>query len=293
MINSRRLYIFAAVCESGSIAAASMILNMTQPAISMQISQLEDEMGIKLFDRSRRPMRLTQTGRNLAERAIPAITELDIIINELTTVTTKQEMYRLGAIPTVLTNLLPRALVNLRNKLPKLTVHVTSGLSGRLMRQVGQGELDGAIIHKPDTLGTEFNWTGISNQAILIHAPPDSTELSPAALFANHSYIRFYRKAWVSTIIEPRFEELGLQPRTIAEIESIDSIHVLVRYGLGISVLPVETSGDLVPHGIRLVNFGTPDLYRSIGLLTARDSRKHGLRQAIYTAFDDARKKPD
>ena len=285
MVNLQRIRTFVTVCECGSLASAANRLNLTQSAISIQISHLEQDLGVRLFDRSRRPIRLTHAGRRLATRTVNAITRLDADIAELSQTGSNLQHVRVGAIPTILSNLLPVALVRLRNEHPELTINVSSGLSGRLLKQVRQGDLDAAIIHEPARLGAEYSWSDISRQAILVVAPPITVETKPVELFSKHSYIRFHNRAWVAPMIEQRFSDLRIKPRTIAEIESIEAIFELVRVGVGASVLPVKETGGFVPKGVRLLEFGQPALYRKIGIVTRANSGASLLHQVMKDAF--------
>lgn len=88
MFNISQLRYFRLVAETGSFAAASERANITQPALSNAIRTLEDRIGLQLFDRSERPVRLTAVGRDLYQRTLPLLTEvrnLETQINHLAT----------------------------------------------------------------------------------------------------------------------------------------------------------------------------------------------------------------
>ena len=281
----RRFKTLVTICERGSFAAAAEALNMTQSAVSMQIAALEDSLGVTLFDRKRRPMQPTRQGRRIFDRARPMVMQYDRIIDEITEASTIRGTFSLGVIPTVLTNLMPAALVELRELKPELTVNVSSGLSGRLHRLVGTGELDGAVMHRPESIADEFHWSDITRQTVKIIAPPDSTGETPAEVFEVQPYIRFGRRAWVAPMIEQRFASLGVAPDTSAEIESIEAIQIMVGLGFGASVIPVGTAADQVVPGIRSVEFGSPPLIRTIGLLSRIDTRKKSERRIVADTF--------
>ena len=281
----RRFKTLVVVCERGSFAAAAEALNLTQSAVSMQISALEDALGVALFDRKRRPMRLTRQGRRLLERARPMVMQYDRIVDEITEASSVRGTFSLGAIPTVLTNLMPAALVELRVRKPELTINVSSGLSGRLHRLVGSGELDGAVMHRPDTLADGFHWSDITRQTVMIIAPPDSVGETPSEVFAEQPYIRFGRHAWVAPMIERRLADLQLTPEVSAEIESIEAIQIMVGLGFGASVIPVGSAPGQSLPGLRMVEFGSPQLFRTIGLLSRIDTRKKSERHIISGTF--------
>ncbi len=273
------------VCERGSFAAAAEALNLTQSAVSMQISALEESLGVKIFDRKRRPMNLTRQGRLILERARPMVIQYDRIVDEITEASAIRGTFRLGVIPTVLTNLMPAALVELRAQKPELTINVSSGLSGRLHRLVGAGELDGAVMHRPKDIAEEFHWSDIARQTVKIIVPPDSEGETPEEVFSSQPYIRFGRRAWVAPMIEQRFATLGIVPQVSAEIESIEAIQIMVGLGFGASVIPVGTAPNQVAPGIRVLEFSSPPLIRTIGLLSRIDTRKKSERRIVSDTF--------
>jgi DNA-binding transcriptional LysR family regulator len=256
------------------------------------VSALEQQLGVTLFDRKRRPPRLTPAGAIVLRRAKAIVAQYDDIFDALAEARPYRGSFRLGVIPTVLTNLLPAALMTLRDKEPGLTVNVSSRLSGELMRLVEHGGLDAALMHKPNEIAADFAWRDITQQRVVIVAPPSSGEETVAELFAAHPYIRFNRNAWVAPLIEERLGELGIAPDTRAEIQSIEAIHLMVGLGFGVSVLP--DIGDTGPSGrpLRILDFGAPPIHRTIGLLSRIDSPKRNARRFIGDVFAQLAARP-
>ncbi|MGD1876571.1 MAG: LysR family transcriptional regulator [Kiloniellaceae bacterium] len=274
-----------ATSEYGSFAAAAKALNLTQSAVSMQVAALEQTLGAKLFDRSHRPPRLTPAGEIALARARAILTQYDDIFDALSTARPYRGTFSLGAIPTSLTNLLPAALMALRDKEPGLTVKVTSELSGEMERMIERRELDAAVMHKPPEIADGFAWQDIARQRVVIVAPPDSVEEEAAEIFAVYPYIRFNRAAWVAPLIEARFESLGIVPNTSAEIQSIEAIHVMVGLGFGVSVLPDVSPDSFIHSPLRTLDFGTPPIHRTVGLLSRADMSKKNARRVIGEVF--------
>lgn len=281
-----------ATSEHGSFAAAAKALNLTQSAVSMQVAALEETLGAKLFDRKRRPPRLTPAGEVVLQRARTIAAQYDDIFDALAAARPYRGTFRLGAIPTVLTNLLPAALIALRDAEAGLTVNVTSGLSGELMRLVEHGEIDAALMHKPNRIDPDFTWRDVTRQRVVIVAPPDSIEETAEEAFAAQPYIRFNRTAWVAQLIEERLEALGIAPNTSAEIQSIEAIHTMVGLGFGISVLPDVSFNSFIGTPLRIIEFGSPTVYRTIGLLSRAGLAKKNARRIIGDAFSKVAHRP-
>ena len=288
----RQFRALQAIGEHRSFARAADALNLTQSAISMQVAALENALGTSLFDRKRRPPELTRTGKIALRHARAIVSHYDEMVDAITAVRAYRGEFRLGAIPTVLTNLLPDGLIALRASSPELVVSVASGLSGDLLEMTASGEVDASLMHRPRTIDPGLEWCEIARQQIVVIAPADSVETTPEAVFAKHPYIRFNRRAWVAPLIEGRLEELGIAPRTHTELQSIEAIYLMVGLGLGASILPDVGDGKHGSEGLRVLGFGEPPLYRSIGLLSRRDLTKKATRTAVAEAFVAAARPP-
>lgn len=287
-ISIRQFKALEAITEHGSFAAAADALNVTQSAVSMQVIALEQALGVTLFDRKRRPPRLTADGAIVLRRAKAIVAQYDDLFDSLAKARPYRGTFRLGAIPTVLTSLLPEALMALRDREPGLTINVSSGLSGELMHLVEQGELDAALMHKPSTSNPALTWRDVAQQRIIIVAPPDSTQESVHEVFRAHHYIRFNRAAWVAPLIEKRLGELGIEPDTRAEIQSIEAIHLMVGLGFGVSILPDVGANSPSGAALRILDFGAPPIHRTIGLLSRLDTSKQDARRLVGDVFAKA-----
>lgn len=277
-----------AASQYGSFSAAAEALHLTQSAVSMQVNALEQSLGTDLFDRSHRPLRLTESGQIVLSKAREILRHYDGIQDALAETQPYSGVFRLGAVPTTLTNILPRAVMLLTEREPRLTLNVISGLSGALAEQVRKGEIDAALISEPNNLHSELDWKAVTRQKIVIVAPPDSTEKSPQEVFHTHPYIRFNRGAWAAPLIESRLEEMGISMDTRAEIESIESICMMVAAGFGASIIPDTGMRVSFAPNVRVLEFGNPATFRTIGLLSRSDMQKENARTKIHSALTSA-----
>ncbi len=268
MSSIRQLRTLDAVYRHRSFAQAARALNLTQSTVSMQVAALEEAMGVTVFDRRHRPPKLTKAGEVVLKHARVIVAQFDEMKDAITDVRSYRGKLRLGVIPTALTNLLPAALFIMRQQHPSLVVNVLSELSGDLVDMVARREIDAALMHCPRDLAADFEWREVTRQRLVIVTPPGSTAIEPAEVFKKHPYIRFNRSAWVAGMIEARLEELGISPKAQAEIQSVEAIHLMVNLGFGASILPDVGGGD---DSLRLLDFGTPPLYRTVGILSRRD----------------------
>jgi DNA-binding transcriptional LysR family regulator len=292
MASIRQCRAVLAIADHGSFASAARALHLAPSAISMQVTSFEQSLGVALFDRTVRPPRLTDAGRIVVAHARKLVAENDAMLDDLAIAAKSTTALRIGVIPTVLTNILPAALMALREKRRSPTVTVTSALSGDLKFAVERGELDAALIHEPGDIREGYSWREVTRQEIVAIAPPDATETDIKALFARHSYIRFNRAAWVAPLIEARLAEMAIEPNVSAELQSIDAIRLLVGLGFGVSIIPA-TGASVAQAGaesspVRTVQFGDPPLFRRIGFFMQTSLAARQVARTLVAAFDEA-----
>lgn len=280
------------IIEHGSFSGGARALGIAPSVISMRVSAFEDALGTPLFDRSTRPPRLTEAGRVVAEHARRIVHEYDSMQDTLSRDVAHGAAMRLGVIPTVVTNILPTALIRLRDMRPAPKVTVTSALSGEMIWAVDRGDLDAALVHQPASVREGHVWLEVASQKVVVVAPAGSSETDPAALLKAHPYIRFNRAAAVAPLIEARLEAMGIEPEPTAELQSIDAIRLLVSLGFGVSIIPLADEGAAA-GGLRLVEFVEPPLYRRIGFYMRRSLSVRRHARVVVEAFRQAAGEPD
>ena len=137
---------------------ASKHLGISQPALSIQIKKLEEEMDLLIFDRSKKKVELTEKGRLFLDRAQLLINEarqlkkLAVRLNE----NLKGEL-RIGVIPTLAPYLLPLFINQLNEKYSHLKIHIKESLTEEIIQDIKSGELDGGIIATPISSKISYN----------------------------------------------------------------------------------------------------------------------------------------
>jgi LysR family hydrogen peroxide-inducible transcriptional activator len=139
-----------AVAEHQNFTKAALKVFVTQPTLSMQIQKLEDELGVKIFDRTKKPIQLTDTGRKIVNQARNIVNESDRIQDIV-----DQEKgfiggtFRLGIIPTIMPTLLPMFLNNFIKKYPKVKLKIEELNTEAIIERLNDGHLDAAIAATP------------------------------------------------------------------------------------------------------------------------------------------------
>jgi len=149
-ITLRQLRYFKALAQDLHFGRAAERCAVSQPALSVQIRELEDSVGLQLFERRPRALRLTAQGEEFAERAADILRVVDDLGDW---VETAREgalgRLRLGVIPTIAPYLLPRLIGALSDTFPGMDIHVRETVTPRLIEELGDGKLDAAIVALP------------------------------------------------------------------------------------------------------------------------------------------------
>ena len=139
-----------AVAEHKNFTLAAEKCFVTQPTLSMQIQKLEEELKIQIFDRSKKPIQLTEIGKKIVSQAKNIVNESDRIID----IVEQQKGYiggelRVGIIPTVMPTLLPMFLTNFIKKYPKVNLIIEEQTTEEIIKRLKNGQLDCAIASTP------------------------------------------------------------------------------------------------------------------------------------------------
>lgn len=276
-MNIRYLKTLIAVAEKGSFAAAADAVFLTQSAVSQQMKTLERDLGVALFDRTHRPPLLNSRARSLIQRARELVYLYEQLNNEADDNLKLTGLLEIGAVPTALTGLVPRALVRLRVSQPTLQVRVSSGLSAELMARLDRGDLDAVIISEPKPIPSTLRWNEIAKEPLVVIAPGDSEGSDFRSVLVERPFLRFSRNAWVGHTIQRILDDFGVRVTEGMELDSLDVIRQMVRHGLGVSVVPAPAFSQMESEGIRVMLLGDQPQHRVIGILERREHSKMGL----------------
>jgi DNA-binding transcriptional LysR family regulator len=271
-MNIRHLRTLLAAVEGGSFASAGEAVGVSHSAVSLQIKSIEEELGVALFDRAKRPPAPTARGRALADHARKTL-ELFDASRAIATGELVAGKLIVGAVPTALSSILPPALRTLRTQHPELRIEVQSGSSAALSSRIQNGELDVAICTWPEKEpAPELDWRHVATEPFVVIAPADAKGETDAELLSSHPFIWFNRKTWAGRGLEIELNRRAIDVRADMEIDSLDAIASMVAAGLGVSIVPVRCGAPPFSDELRSVPFGNPQFAREVGALIAPDS---------------------
>lgn len=266
---------FIAVTRHGTFAAAGERLGLTQSAVSSQIKRLEESLGFALFDRTRRAATLNAAGATTLARA-EELLALFAKLGDLPDQGSDGGLLRIGAIASVQSSLLPRALVPLRRKYPTLRLSLVPGVSMHLMDQLDAGEIDMAItIRPPFGLLPELNWQPLVHEPFMLLVPAALKGKDWRKLIQAQPFLRYERKSFGGRLVERFLRDMQLSVNESIELDEIQGLIQLVANGLGVALVPRVEAPDPLPANVRAVPLGEHTFYREIGILqrSAKASR--------------------
>jgi len=255
----RQLSAFVAIAETHTFTAAAQRVHVTQAAISMQIRQLEQEVGIPLFIRTPRRVVLTEAGEKLLVRAQLILREHEATLAELAALAgAERGRLRIGSASAMVTaDPLPRILKELRNQHPLAEVSVSSGTSEALVKQILSGELDIAFVSLPveaRAIETEL----LSDDQLVDIASPRhrlaKQRVVSAFVLAGEKLILGERGGNTRRLIDEFFAATGLRPTVAMELSRQAAIKRMVEVDMGVGIVPLNSVREEVAAG-RLVQW--------------------------------------
>jgi DNA-binding transcriptional LysR family regulator len=258
-VEIRQLRAFVAIAESGTFTAGAQRVHVTQAAISMQIRQLETELGARVFVRAPRHVILTEAGEHLLRRARQMLREHDAAVDEIAELAgAERGRLRIGsASAMVLTDQLPTILKELRKQHPAAEIAVASGTSEALVEQILAGELDIAFVSLPvDARGIQTERLS-DDQLVAIASPRHKLakqKTISAYTLAGERLILGERGGNTRRLIDQFFAQAGVTLRVAMELSRQAAIRRMVEEDMGVGIVPLHSVREAVERG-RLVRW--------------------------------------
>ena len=247
--------IFQAVAKQGGFVRASKYLRLSQPAISINVKKLEDELGVKVFDRLGRSVRLTGAGKVVEEyatRVAGTLSEMRQVIEDMKGLEVGQ--LRCGAATTVGIYLLPKILVQFKKRFPKVETHLSVERSGQIEERVLSNELDLGFVG--DRFGTSSRLkTHASFTDELVVIAPRNHHLAASRRVSSKKLIDLPlilgpRDSYTRNVIEKNLDRAAIPYRCVMEVENTEVIKAAVSEGLGISIISLGRIQQEVKTGL-------------------------------------------
>src|SRR4051794_12478818 len=256
----RHLRYFVAVAEELHFRRAAERLHVAQPAVSEQVRKLEDELGVRLLNRTQRSVSLTDAGAAMLDEARRVLHMADrAMAVARDTRTSAATRLRVGYLADSLPTAVPRALQELGRTMPNAQVSLETGAARKLIEEVRARRLDAAVVSLPaPTNGLHRTMLG-SQSAVLampvMHAHATDAEIELAQLAPE-------RLVLLPREVNPAFydgalaicRDAGISPHIVHPLEPRIELALLeVSSGAGVAILPASVVGSIAVAGIRFV----------------------------------------
>ena len=276
---------FLAVARTGSFTKAASELHLSPSALTVQVQQLEEWLGVALLDRSPRHVSLTAAGQEARGPMEKLLLDLDnIVTGSRDLAALRRGVVTIAALPSVCAGALPPALRLFRERFAGIEVRLQDLVAHRIHAQVRAGDVDFGIgVRARLSHGLEF--VPVLNDRLCAFVPLDHPfarhrQLTLAQL-ADQPIILTGRDSSVREQVDGLFDQTRLTMNAGMEANYMSTVLALVRQGLGISVLPESAADSL--EGLQRIHIDHPGVNREIGLISRRGM---GLSPAAQRCFD-------
>ncbi|MFC4778602.1 LysR family transcriptional regulator [Paenibacillus sp. GCM10023252] len=285
----RQLYYFVKVARKEHVTQAAEELHVAQSAVSRQIHQLEEELGVKLFLQKGRNLQLTPVGQLFLKRAEVILADLERAVIEIHEFLDPDKgEIRLGFPHSLGISLIPQVVAAFRKQHPNVRFRFKQGMYPTLLRDMVKGEIDLAFISPlPDEHDFVCGEVLLTEELYAIlpfnHELAGETIIDLNQLKDDH-FVMFSEGYSLRPIVWDACLEAGFTPKIGFEGEETDTIRGLVAAGMGVSLLPemaLDHAGPLQPAKVRIRN---PKVNRTIGLIH-RSNEKLNLVAKVFHSF--------
>ncbi|MBN9216808.1 MAG: LysR family transcriptional regulator [Mesorhizobium sp.] len=241
-ITIKQIQSFLAVAESGNFSAASSRMGLAQSAISQAVKDLEDELAVRLFDRTTRRVELTDAGREFRNSASKIMEELQLAVRSVHDLAERRRgKIRVAAPPLLAAAVLPHAIAEFQSRYPGITVELADVGTEMIVESVRSGKADcGLGTFPPAEAGIE-RIILVRDTLMLFCSGKSalaSNETTSWTDLQHHPIITLTRDSGIRLLVEVGFEMAQLPLKPAYEVSQITTAIALVEAGLGVSVLP-------------------------------------------------------
>lgn len=265
-----------ALAELGNITRAAEKLHLSASAIFKQLKLLEGELGVPLYEKAGRQLRLTQAAEVLLPHLRGLLAQHDAALAALDEWKgLKNGSLRIGAGPTFGYYVLPSLLDQYRRLYPGVDTYMEAGHGLPLVNSLQQGALDAVFLmaseslEKPD-LSTEVTW---DFEIVLVSGLKKAPRRCALKDLAGFPFILYKAGGNIEKLIDRYFDEHGFAPRVVMRFDNGEGVKTMLRRGQGLTMLPRWTvEAELKSKTLTLVRLKEPPLLARMALITRKAS---------------------
>ncbi len=281
-MNIQQLEYLLAVDRHKHFGKAAQSCNITQPTLSAMIQKLEDELDLKIFDRTSHPIRTTDIGLEIivhAKNVVDEVNELKNKANLLNNIISGK--IKIGIIPTVSSYLLPKEIFKFLSTFPEIEMTVKEMTTESIIKSLKSGELDAGIIATPYSTAEEFFHDELFNEELMLYS---SEKIDEKATYVNPEFLDV-EKIWLleeGNCLKTQFENICHLKENVLKPKNLDfyasnmnTVIQMVDQVGGISILPELAIDSLnIEQKKKIARFRQPHPYRTISAIYYKPTYK-------------------
>lgn len=271
----RQFRYFESLARHGHFGRAAEACAISQPALSMQIKEMEETLGTPLFERGARQVRLTRFGEDLALRLrgiLRSVDELEDLARA-----SKDRLagrLRIGVIPTVAPYLLPTIIGNLTRMNASLDIHVRETVTPKLLADLAEGRLDTAIVALPVSEPSLTEVALFTEQFVLVRPAEDVGKPVPSRETLREMRLLLLEEGHCFRDQALSFCNLqAALPRELLDGSSLTTLVQMVSAGIGVTLIPdMAVAVETRSGAVSVARFPHPQPARTIGMVWRKTS---------------------
>jgi len=270
-LNLRQLQTFITVARLNSFTRAAQLLHLSQPALTKQVRQLEETLGVRLFDRNTRTVELTRIGQELAPVVNQLLQEIEaVVVNTKELAAQSRGVIRIAALPSISSMLLPTAIARFKERYPGVSVVLKDVIAQRLVMLVKAEEVDFGI-GSLNVIDPEVRFSLLLTDRMIVVFPPGSVleqkKLIGLRDLVGLPLVLMDPGSSVRKLVDQAFASIGQIAKPAFEATYMSTAAGMVKAGLGVAILPswAFEMGELA--GLRTRPLKHPALTREVGII--------------------------
>jgi len=274
-VTMRQLRYFEALARHGHFGRAAEACAVSQPALSMQIKDMEKALGGVLLERSARQVALTKFGEELLPRVRDILRSIDELGDFARASRDRLSgRLRVGMIPTIAPYLLPKVIENLARLHPELDIHVRETLTPRLIKEVAEGRLDTAIVALPVSEPSLTEIALFKEHFLLVRPGEHEGTPVPSRQMLREMKLLLLEEGHCFRDQALSFCNMQMSPpREMLDASSLSTLVQMVGAGIGVTLIP-EMAVDVETRSasVSVARFKNPQPSRTIGMVWRKTS---------------------
>ena len=270
-----QLTTFIEIAKLGSFSRAGQKLFRSQPAVSAQVRQLEQEYGEKLFDRGRKSVRLTSAGETLYEYAVRMVNmRAESLRAVADKATTPRGVLALGANEATCLYVLPEMFAEYHRLYPSVQISIYRNFSHKILQRVEDGTIDLGIVTLPVKSPSLKVYSIYRDRVMLMVSTknPLAKQKEVTAKDIAAQPLIFPKTGFTRQVLDKVFRPYVSELRIVMELPSVTMIKLFVGANLGVSLISEGFTNDDVRAGrVKLIPIKDVELWRELGLIYRRD----------------------